>query len=36
MITQNFENSQISVFRHTSVVDIGIKEWFARVAQTGA
>jgi hypothetical protein len=26
MITQSFENSQKSVFCHTSVIDIGIKE----------
>jgi hypothetical protein len=36
MKTQNFEISQKSVFGRNSEAHMGMKEWFARVAQTGA
>ncbi len=36
MITQHFENSQKSVFYRTLEAHMGMKGWFARVAQTGA
>ncbi len=36
MKTQNFEYYQKSVFCHTLRTHMGMKEWFARVAQAGA
>jgi hypothetical protein len=36
MITQNFENSQKSVFCHTFRAEMGIKGWLARVAPKSA